>query len=175
MWREIFQKTTWKWILFFKAVLRISCYRVTVVWLFDWLTSDIKATFILLEWVNPDSTKPKMLFFPQQRRRTLWGRGRADKLFFDEDIYWRLLGTLFGFPPKKTLSWNRDKNNEIPKNSDWCSVCSFTSRFPFFFPLFATAMPKEGATKANRQQRMHNEHQHGRLRTTLEFYIIKWT
>lgn len=46
--------------------------------------------------------------------------------------------------------------------------------FLFFF-LFATAMPKEGATKANRQQRMHNEHQHGRLRTTLKFYIIKWT
>ena len=133
MWREIVQKTTWK--LLFKAVFRFSCFTVTAVWLFDWLTSDIKATFILLEWILIQPNQ-RCSFFPQQRRRTLWGRGRANKLFLDEDIYWRLLGILFGFPPKKTLSWNRDKNNEIPKNSDWCSVCSFTSRFPFFFFSF---------------------------------------
>lgn len=48
------------------------------------------------------------------------------------DIYWELLGTLPGFPPKKTLSWNRGKFKEIPKNSDW-TVCSFTSRFLFSF------------------------------------------
>lgn len=46
--------------------------------------------------------------------------------------------------------------------------------FFFFFFLFATAMPKEGATKANRL-RMHNEQQHERLRTTLEFYITEQT
>lgn len=80
--------------------------------------------------------------------------GRTNKLtFFWTRIFigdfWEIPS---GFPPKKTLSWNRDKNNEIPKNSDWCSVCSFTSRFLFFFFSFCSSDAKGGRDQSKQTE-----------------------
>lgn len=102
-------------------------------------TSDFKAELIPLEWILIQPNKPKMLFF-QQRRRTFRRNGVGlMKFFVCLFFFWRgyLLET-FGNPirfPSKENSFleTGTKTMKYQKNSDWRSVCSFTSRFLFFF------------------------------------------
>lgn len=100
-----------------------------------------------LMWAQSDgsgATRLVLLQSPRSNQRSC----RTNKL---KDIYWRLLGFPSGFPPKKTLfSKPGKKTTKYQKFQRSLKLYFSVSLFFCFF--LATAMPKEGATKANGQQ-----------------------
>lgn len=107
--------------LYLRLFSDLSVLVGTFVWLFTlltWLTENSgeeqHSSHIHPAGETPDSTKPKisfLSFFFFLSRDSDGGVGLTNFWIFIGDV----LESTTGFPPKKTLSWNRDNNNEIPK------------------------------------------------------------
>lgn len=100
---------------------------------------------------NPDSTKPKILFFFQQRRRTFRRSGRTNELsfFLDENIYWRLFGNPVQVSLQRKLFLATGTQTRNTKKIRLI-VCSFTSRFFSF--LFCNSDAKGGRDQSKQTE-----------------------
>lgn len=94
---------------------------------------------------NPRPVKPKICFVHRDEFSHAEVGLVTLKRFMDEDIYWRLLGILTEFPPKKILSWILDKRE---RERGWCSVALLLT----FYFLFTTVMRKRADCKCTTEE-----------------------